>query len=372
MLRRRTGPFRSTRRHGREAIALGLVLALCPRGPVLAQAPDELPPEPALRAAPLLPSLVTEETRQAIDRGLAYLARVQGRQGSWQNQEAYGSYPVAMTSLAGLALLMDGNTTTQGRYAQHVDRAARYLLESPQPSGLIERGDGEGRPMFGHGYAMLFLGELYGMTEDARRGREIHSVLQRAVVLTDRAQSQLGGWIYTPDGHGDEGAVTITQLQGLRSCRNAGLAVPKQVIDRAMDYLAKSQNSDGGIRYSLTMGGPGSRPPITAAAVCCWFNAGEYTEPRAVRALEYSRRHIRPALQSGGHYYYAHLYMAQALWISRDKEWDDYYAGIRDYLLSAQNSDGSWDGDGVGRIYGTSIALIILQLPLNLVPIMQR
>jgi hypothetical protein len=319
-----------------------------------------------------LPAGLTPETQQAIDRGLAYLARVQGRQGSWQNQEAYGSYPVAMTSLAGLALLMDGNTTTQGRYAQHVDRAARYLMDSPQPSGLIERGDGEGRPMFGHGYAMLFLGELYGMTEDARRSREIHGVLERAVLLTDRSQSQLGGWIYTPDGRSDEGAVTITQLQGLRSCRNAGVAVPKTVIDRAMGYLEKSQNSDGGIRYSLTMGGPGSRPPITAAAVCCWFNAGQYDEPRALRALDFAKRHIRPSNQSGGHYYYAHLYMAQALWISRDAEWNVYYEGIRDYLLSAQNADGSWDGDGVGKIYGTSIALIILQLPLNLVPIMQR
>ncbi len=319
-----------------------------------------------------LPEGIDARTVAAIDRGLAYLARTQDRQGAWANQGGYGNYPVAMTALAGLALMMDGNTTTQGRYAVQVDRATRFLMRSSTSNGLIARTDHEPRPMYGHGFSMLFLGQLLGMTEDVRRAQELRDILQRAVQLTGRAQSRHGGWIYTPDSGGDEGSVTITQVQALRSCRNAGIAVPKNVIDLAMEYLVKSQNSDGGIRYSLNQRGGTSRAPITAAAVCCWFNAGEYENPLAKRALAYCKENIKPDGTRRGHDYYAHLYLAQALYVSSDPTWPTYFAKRKAYFLRQQRTNGSWLGDGVGDIYGTALALIILQLPFNQLPIMQR
>ena len=308
----------------------------------------------------------------AIDRGLAYLARRQSRDGSWSNQSRYGAYPVAMTSLAGLAMLMDGNTTTQGRFAPQVDRAARFLQRAATPGGLIAHAEREARPMYGHGFSMLFLSQLQGMTEDAARAAEIHGVLSRAVQLTARAQSAGGGWYYTPNSRADEGSVTITQVQALRSCRNVGVAVPKTVIDAAMDYLATSQNADGGIRYAKRQRQGNSRPAITAAAVCCWYNAGEYTNPRATRAMKYCIDKIKPERTHGGHDYYAHLYLSQALYISSHPYWDEYFPKRRDLMLTQQRADGSWWGDGVGDIYGTALALIVLQLPFNQLPIMQR
>ncbi|MHC4094169.1 MAG: hypothetical protein ACYSVY_28490, partial [Planctomycetota bacterium] len=110
--------------------------------------------------APKLPQHITPEAEQAIADGLAYLARTQGRDGAWRNRGGYGRYPVAMTALSGLAVLMNGNTTTQGPYAPVVDRAARFLVESSSRHGLIARLDEEeGRPMHGHGFATLFLAE---------------------------------------------------------------------------------------------------------------------------------------------------------------------------------------------------------------------
>jgi hypothetical protein len=319
-----------------------------------------------------LPKGITPETKAAIDRGLAYLARTQNQHGAWTNRGGYGEYPVAMTALAGLALLMDGNTTTQGRYAPQVDRALRYLVQSVGSGGLIARSSKRGRPMYGHGFSMLFLSQLAGMIEDPVRAQEVHEVLTRAVTLSGKAQSHAGGWYYTPNSRSDEGSVTITQVQALRSCRNVGVAVPKAVIDSAMAYLAISQNSDGGIRYSVNQRGGQSRPAITAAAVCCWFNAGEYADPRAKRALAFCKEKVKPLGAAGGHDYYAHLYFAQALYVSKDTYWDEYFAKRRKYLLGRQRSDGSWWGDGVGDIYGTAAALIILQLPFNQLPIMQQ
>ena len=145
--------------------------------------------------------------------------------------------------------------------------------------------------------------------------------------------------------------------------------VPKEVIDNAMNYLVISTNSDGGIAYRAKMAGP-SRPAITAAAVCCWFNAGEYDNPLALRALEFAKDRI-PVGQRIGHWYYAHFYLAQALYLAGEDNWDDYFPKMRDELLRRQREDGSWH-DQVGATYSTSLALIILQLPYNQLPIMQR
>jgi hypothetical protein len=331
---------------------------------------------PPARAEPLppLPPMVTPETQAAIDRGLEYLARTQSREGAWREQGYMGSYPVAMTALAGLALLANGNTMTQGKYAPNVSRAATFLLSCQEPRGLISRIEEEGRSMHGHGFAMLFLGELYGMEDDADRQARIKRVLDGAVNLTARSQSRRGGWIYTPDARDDEGSVTVTQLQGLRSARNDGLAVPKKTIDKALDYLKNSALPDGGIAYKADRQG-GSRPPITAAAVVCWYNAGDQDNPLCKKALQFVKDKVGRGDARGGswgHYFYAHLYMAQAMWLSGDENWKWYYPAMRDKLIATQSSDGSWDGDQVGKVYGTAIATIILQIPYSVMPIMQR
>jgi hypothetical protein len=322
-----------------------------------------------------LPPLVTPETQSAIDRGLEYLARTQSRDGAWRHSGSWGHYPTAMTALAGLTMLANGNTATQGKYAPNVSRAANFLLASSQPNGLIAREEESGRSMHGHGFAMLFLGQLHGMEEDNEKQERIASVLRRAVELTARSQSRQGGWLYSPDSSGDEGSVTVTQLQGLRASRNVGVTVPKQVIDGAMKYLDMSTLPDGGISYRADRQG-GSRPPITAAAVACWYNAGRYDYPAAVKALEYCKQRVGngQARTTGvwGHYYYAHLYMAQIMWLSSKENWEWYFPTMRDWLIAQQAPDGSWEGDGVGKVYGTAIATLILQIPYGYLPILQR
>jgi hypothetical protein len=276
-----------------------------------------------------------------------------------------------MTSLAGIALVANGNTPTRGKYAPELGRAVGFILSSRRRGGLITAPAEEARSMYGHGFSMLFLAQVIGMEEDRERREEIQTALARAVDLTARSQSSMGGWLYTPDSTGDEGSVTVTQIQALRACRNVGVKVPKATIDRAVQYIEKSANPDGGISYRAGMSG--SRPPITAAAVATLYNAGQYDSPIAEKAILYCDRHISVSGQGGGgHYYYPHLYLAQAYYQAGGERWKKYFPKMRDWLISNQREDGSWQGDGVGTTYGTAIALIILQLPYKYLPICQR
>ena len=343
-----------TRRGATAAVVLGLAAA-----PALAQAGRALPP------------LVDEKIEQAIARGRDFLVRTQNRDGSWRGSGGYGVYPTAMTALAGMALLGSGSTPTRGAHWRPVRKAVDYLVGAAQPDGLITALVEEGRSMYGHGFATMFLAQVYGMEEDRERQERLHRLLTKAVELIARAQSSYGGWYYTPDSNADEGSVTVTQMQALRACRSAGIAVPAKTVQSAVDYIKNSANPDGGIRYAARQGGP-SRPAITAAAVAVLYWAGRYDDPMAERALRFALDALPVSGGGDGHHYYAQLYLAQACYQKGGETWTGYFSKMAPWLLGQQRSDGSWEGDGVGTTYGTAIALTILQLPYGLVPIYQR
>jgi len=319
------------------------------------------------------PPGVTKPVHDAIQRGLEWLKNNQANDGSWRNAGGYGSYPAAMTGLAGMAFVASGSTPTRGRYWQQVRDSAAFLMRHADPSsGVISVPAEEGRSMYGHGFATLYLASVYGMEEDGNQQQKLKRVLDKAVKLIAGAQSSAGGWIYTPDSGGDEGSVTVTQIQALRACRMAGVIVDKKVIDKAVDYIKKCQNPDGSIRYSLGSGGDG-RPAITAAGVAVLYNAGVYDDqPFVDKAVQYCKRQIQISVDNTGHHFYTHLYWSQALFQRGGKDWGDYYEKQAQWLLRQQKKDGSWDGDGVGAVYGTAIALLILQLPYANAPIYQR
>lgn len=321
-----------------------------------------------------LPKHINAATLRSVEKGLKRLGAMQSDNGSFEAFRDGSTYPVAMTSLAGLAFLAGGSTSTRGPHSEFIRRAAGYTLAQARGNGLVADPRESGYSMYGHGFALLFLATLYGMETRPDVRRRIAEVVTAAISLTSRAQSNLGGWIYTPGG-GDEGSVTVTQMQGLRAAHNAGFTVPKSTVSRAIRYLEACRTSEGGIRYSYASGGD-SRPPISAAAVTCLYSAGEYESPLAKACLEYVHKLFQANKQLGtlgqGHDYYGNLYAAQAFYQAGDSYWDEYFPPIRDELLKAQQANGGWQGDGVGEVFGTSIALIILQLPFKFLPIYQR
>ncbi|MDB5389912.1 MAG: hypothetical protein JWM11_5558 [Planctomycetaceae bacterium] len=320
-----------------------------------------------------------KKMQDSVTRALNFLARDQKQQGFWEAQG--GQYRVAMTALAGNALLCEGSTTTRGKYSKNIRNAVSYLLEMSHPNGLIGY-ENDYHYMYGHGFSMLFLSQVFGEEEDAERREDLRIKLTKAVEFCGAAQTTAGGWGYVSAKDGqdfDEGSTCITQVQGLRACRNAGIPVPKEVVDRAVAYIKKCTTTEGGVQYSIK--GGGARPPITAAAVACLFNSGDYDSEYVKKLLNYCRQNLSATGDTGrsfGHWHYAHYYYAQALYRIGGDEWDKYYTQIVKGLVEKQirqegnKTDGSWGGDHVGAVYVTAINATILQLENGFLPIYQR
>lgn len=323
----------------------------------------------------VLPKHITPETLKAVRDGLDFLARSQSDDGAFRGDQGAQTYCVAVSSLACTALLAHGDSPTRGRYAPQLQRGTEFLISCKTKTGLITSANQDsGQPMHGHGFALMYLASVYGMlTKDSLR-ESARDAIDAGIRLTAEGQSGDGGWTYIP-GAGDEGSVTVTQVQALRAAHNSGFLVPRGTIEEAVKYIEKCRTPEGGIQYALRVGG-GARIPISAAAVATLYNAGEYDAPVAKACLDYVWEHSNPNDRwgnGGGHGFYYHLYAAQAFYLSGDEYWDNYFPSVRDRLLTLQDkSTGAWDGDGIGKTYGTAIALIILQLPYKFLPVYQR
>ncbi len=226
----------------------------------------------------------------AIQKGLAWLSKNQSSRGHWNTQV----YPTALAALAGTAMICSGSTTTQGPYARQIARTADFLISKSRQNGLIGDPQTDQRYTYGHGFAMLFLSQVLGEEGLIDRRQELVDVLSKSVEFSGNAQTPAGGWGYVSAREGnnfDEGSTAITQVQGLRGCRNAGIPVAAEIIEQAKEYIYTCKNADGGISYSSRQTGS-SRPAITAAALAALYNAGAYDSEHVPEMLAYAKENL--------------------------------------------------------------------------------
>jgi len=310
---------------------------------------------------------MNDETDRAIARALQFLATQQNSDGSF-GQGRYGRH-VGITGLACLAFMADGHLPGRGEYGDHVQKGLEFVLTHAGETGLIAADTSHG-PMYGHGFATLFLGEIYGMNPLDDRVRD---VLVKAVRLIVASQNDEGGWRYNPVPFDADTSVTICQIMALRSARNAGIKVPKETIDRAVKYVRDCQNPDGGFKYMQHSGGSGW--PRSAAGVASLFYAGIYEDDAINDGLEYLMRNAHPRRAGAAgqaHYYYGHYYAVQAMYMAGGDYWKEWWPAIRDELVARQLSNGSWTDHYAGGAYATAMSLIILQMPKRYLPIFQK
>ena len=133
-----------------------------------------------------------------------------------------------------LAALRTFNSDILASGSSSVEATVRGSAEKPVLNGRLELRnaslyvedlpngvDNANGVMYSHGFATVFLGEVYGMTGD----EEVKEKLQRAVRLIHKTQNKEGGWRYNPVPFDADISVTICQVMGLRAARDGANVV---------------------------------------------------------------------------------------------------------------------------------------------------
>lgn len=310
----------------------------------------------------------TAQAKRAVSAGLGYLASRQSDNGSFGT----GAYRnnLAVCGLTGMAFLSSGYLPGRGKHGEHLDRCINYVLANCHDSGYINADQSNTRgPMYEHGFATLFLAEVYGNAQAS----ELRPKLVKAVQLIVKTQNDGGGWRYKPERGEDDVSVTVCQVMALRAAHNAGIFLPPDTIERAIGYIQRCQNDDGGFRYVDTTPGE-SAFPRSAAAVVAFNCAGIYESEDLTRGLDYLMQFPPRANDRGerSYYFYGHYYAVQAMWHARGRYWQTWYPTIRDVLIKSQRrKDGAWV-DAISPEYGTAMACLILRMPESFLPIFER
>jgi hypothetical protein len=322
---------------------------------------------PAIRIGEVVP----RDVREIYDRGLQFLATSQSEDGDWKGGGEQGP---GVTGLALMVFLASGEDPNFGLYSNHVRKALRSMIKQQNAATGIM-----GHSMYHHGFAMLALAEAYGTVDDRNlwtgsepNKRSIGQALELAVraAVTSQKKNSFGGWRYSPDSNDADTSVSGAVLVGLLAARNAGIEVPDEAIDRAIDYYTKMTSDSGQVAYSGGLGGFDESLARISIASLVYSVARRKDLPQYKATLNYLTERLESPAQSS-YLEYTRYYQSQALFQGDVEAWEKWNKLLIRQLKSAQAADGSIKGQ-FGTTVGTSLSLLALALNYRFLPIYER
>ena len=323
-----------------------------------------------------------EPYEEAVDRGLAYLAKTQTKDGGWSHEflaNQSGGNP-AVTALSVMAFLSAGHVPGEGKYGPAVSRGVRFVMDSQQRSGLIALPDAGATELYSHGVGTLLLAEAVGMT-DTKTADELKPRLERAVKQILKAQRtegrDAGGWRYQVAGFDADLSVTGWQLMALRAARNVGCDVPRERITAAVEYVQRChEGKSGGFAY--TIGGTATPACSGTGILALELSGKEFHKAReSLRAGSFLLQN--PPDPNKPYFFYGIYYTSQAMFQLGDNYWGQYRKTLHSLLLRdvAPRANGAWYGKGFddqewGPAYATAMAILALTVEYRYLPIYQR
>lgn len=317
----------------------------------------------------------SEASESAVENGLKWILAHQNEDGSWHlnHQSVCGGKcknpgslesPNAATGLALMALLGAGYTHDRGPYQKEVGAGIEFLISRQRHTafgGSLDEGS-----MYAHGIATIALAEAYAMTGDSK----LHEPVSAAVKFIQSAQHAKGGWRYTP---GQPGDMTITgwQIMALKSAQMRDIKAPKEVWDRAGEFVNSLSSSGQGV---FGYQAPDENPTMTAIGLLNQAYMGWTRENDGwVDGLELLAN-TGPSENNLYYNYYATLVMHH----TQSPDWPAWNKKLRDYLVQTQatrgHEAGSWyfreeHGSQGGRLYSTAMAIMILEVYYRYMPL---
>jgi type IV secretory pathway VirB10-like protein len=332
----------------------------------------------------------TTASEAAVAKGLEWIARHQNSDGSWSLHafnkagECRGRCThtgehsdTAGTALALLPFLGAGETHVAGKYKEEVRKGLYWLVQHQGRDGDL-RGAGSGN-MYAHGQAAIALCEAFALTQD----EELRAAGQLALDFIVRAQHPAGGWRYQPGQPGDV-SVVGWQVMALRSGQMAYLKVPKQVLEKAGDFLDSCRTDRYGGKYTYMpvaqIGvADASREALTLPAMtaegllCRQYSGWPANHQGLTTGVRWMLDKHPPSVRESNMYYW--YYATQVVHHQGGAAWKEWNAQMRDLLVKTQertgHQAGSWtpkpapgrvyDMRG-GRLYMTALAVCTLEV----------
>jgi hypothetical protein len=349
------------------------------------------------------PASSAPRTEEAIELGLAFLARHQQADGSWtlggfdndpQDRAQLMSSDTAATGLALLAFQGAGYNHREFRYASRMQAALDWLIARQAVTGelyvLADEESNNYARLYSHAIAALALAEAYGMTQDER----LRGPAQKALNYIAAAQdTSLGGWRYRP-GSGSDTSVTGWMVMALHSGRLAGLEIDERVWEHLKKWMEGAQDADLDYLYRYNPAakdsdnirrshGRVSSPCMTAVGLLIrLYTDWEKSDPRFLSGAEYLAQHLPDdtTVEKRDTYYW--YYATQLMKHVGGEPWEQWHKALHPLLVRTQvrtgSMAGSWEpfqpvadrwAPHAGRLYLTTMNLLSLEVDYRLLPI---
>ena len=293
--------------------------------------------------------------RSAVDSALRWLALHQEADGMWLpgKYDGQDGTKIGVSGLALLALMGGGHTTRKGEYRRNVLRGLEALMKlQDQKDGHIDYN------IYSHSIATIALCEAYGRARDERVG----AAARKAVAYLEKAANTDGGWRYSANSAISDMSVSGWGIQALKTARLAQIPFDHAVYSRSLLFLdsltdkGAGEGSSGGVgyTYSPTQSYGAGSPPLTCAGmVVRQFSGVGVKNPLLVNAANLTRKHPPNWLSRSFYMWYYATYAMHNMGGEHRIWWN---RRIRDVLLEHQRKDGEHAGswDPLGDAHGTS------------------
>jgi len=286
--------------------------------------------------------------RSSVDAALHWLAIHQESDGLWDpgKYEGQEGNRVGITGLSILAFLSGGHTARKGEYRRNVLRATEALMKEQRGDGMLSLN------IYNHSIATIALCEAYGRARDERIG----SAARKAVYYLERAQNRDGGWRYSANSGTSDMSVSGWCVQALKTAKLANIKIDNTVYARALLYVDSltdkggGKGTSGGVGYTFTPDqnyGAGS-PNLTPAGMIVRQFIGTGVQSEVLVNAANNVRKAVPDWRSKNFYRWYYATYAMHNMGGEHRIW--WNRRIRDVLLENQSRDGddagSWDPVG--------------------------
>lgn len=348
-----------------------------------------------------------KEVDSSVERALAWLATQQKKDGSF---DSLASGQPGVTSFCLMAFMAQGESPADGKYKEQLVAAVNFIADQQKRNGLIasivpdvvpiprnvHRSIGDAG-VYNHAISSLALSEAYGQCSPEQAER-LTPVIEKAIAATLEMQNwgpkhekDVGGWRYLDlrfPGEDSDLSITGWHLMFLRSAKNAGFDVPEKSIKAGVKYIENCflEDEDRQVHAYLGRRRVSCTRAMAGVGILGLAHGGKHDSKQALASGDFILKHdfkkynddasIYGVWWSEEHYHYASVLCTQAMFQLGGKYWKQFYPPLVDTLLANQQDNGSWPPEKAeaqyGSAYSTSLSVLSLSVPNQILPIFQR